>query len=221
MSLEQKLTRHRLAAMLIVAGLGLGLTAEPLPHDVAGAPEVDGGAAQGTPHAAILRYILSNNPEVAASRVRDYPAALLTASRAHGIDHCLALAQAQVESLFSPDAVGRAGEIGLYQVLPSTAAAFGRSAEELFDPHVNTSVALAYLSDILSRKPALRDALAEYNGGPRNRSPYYALNVLETYTRVLRHGDLDCAPEHNPAFATASHVLPAPTVRRASYQPAR
>jgi soluble lytic murein transglycosylase-like protein len=40
------------------------------------------------------------------------------------IDHCLALAQAEVESEFKQDAVGGAGEVGLFQTLPSTAALF-------------------------------------------------------------------------------------------------
>ena len=40
------------------------------------------------------------------------------------IDHCLALAQAEVESEFKHDAVGAAGEIGIFQIKPSTAAIF-------------------------------------------------------------------------------------------------
>ena len=41
------------------------------------------------------------------------------------IDHCLALAQAEVESEFKQDAVGKAaGEIGIFQIKPSTAAIF-------------------------------------------------------------------------------------------------
>ena len=63
------------------------------------------------------------------------------------------------------------------------------------------STRLRYLSDIVARRPVLRDALAEYNGGPANRSPYYALTVLENYARVLRHANLRCEPERNPAFA--------------------
>ena len=62
-------------------------------------------------------------------------------------------------------------------------------------------MALRYLSDIVARRPVLREALAEYNGGPTNRSPYYALTVLENYTRVLRHANLGCEPERNPNFA--------------------
>jgi hypothetical protein len=187
--------RGRLFAPVVVVGVALVLSAEPVP----------GGLGLDSPreqrHEAILGYISLSNPDAPLPRLSGFPAALVAVSREVGLDHCLALAQAEVESRFSPDAVGAAGEIGLYQILPSTATYFGRARAELFDPHVNTRVALAYFSDILTRRPALRDALAEYNGGPRNRSPYYALTILETYARVLRHPELACEPERNPAFA--------------------
>jgi soluble lytic murein transglycosylase-like protein len=191
--------RGRLLAPAVVAGVVLVLTAESVP----GSLGLDSPSQQRSD--AIFDYIVLKNPEAPIDRLDGFPEALLAISREVGLDHCLALAQAEVESSFWPDAVGKAGEIGLYQVLPSTATSFGRSRAELFDPHVNTRVALSYFSDILGRRPALRDALAEYNGGPRNRSPYYALTVLENYARVLRHADLACEPQRNPEFARAEH----------------
>jgi hypothetical protein len=187
--------RGRLFGPVVVVGIALVLSAEPVP----------GGLGLDAPrehrHEAILGYIAFSNPDAPLHKLGGFPAALVAASRKVGLDHCLALAQAEVESRFSPDAVGAAGEIGLYQILPSTATHFGFGRAELFDPHVNTRVALTYFSDILTRRPSLREALAEYNGGPRNRSPYYALSILETYARVLRHPELACEPERNPEFA--------------------
>jgi soluble lytic murein transglycosylase-like protein len=186
--------RGRRFAPAVVAGVVLVLTAESVPGSF--------GPDSLQPRSdAVLDYIALKYPGAPLHRLEGFPGALRSISRELGLDHCLALAQAEVESSFRPDAVGRAGEIGLYQVLPSTAILFGRRRAELFDPHVNTRVALTYLSDILARRPALRDALAEYNGGPRNRSPYYALTVLENYARVLRHAALGCEPERNPEFA--------------------
>lgn len=208
--------RRSVGAMVIVAGMSLGLAAETAPGSAGSSQPLDVQRAE-----AIFRYIAVRNPDVPLARLRSYPAALLAAAQEHGIDHCFALAQAEVESQFTPDSVGRAGEIGLYQILPSTATFFGRQAQELFDPRINTRVALAYLRDILARRPSLRDALAEYNGGPRNRSPYYALTVLETYTQVLRHRDLGCSPHRNPVFAAPTHVVPAANVSRAAYHPSR
>jgi soluble lytic murein transglycosylase-like protein len=186
----------RLVATAVV-GVLLALSAEPVP----GSLGLDSPDRQRTD--AILDYIALRNPDAPLDRLDGFPGELLAVSREVGLDHCLALAQAEVESSFWPDAVGTAGEVGLYQILPSTAISLGHRSAELFDPQLNTRVALTYFSDILARRPALRDALAEYNGGPRNRSPYYALTILETYARVLRHADLACEPQRNPEFARA------------------
>ncbi|MGH7333833.1 MAG: lytic transglycosylase domain-containing protein [Candidatus Rokuibacteriota bacterium] len=186
--------RHRLT--LVLAGVGLALSAESVPGSWG--PEF---RADEQRREAILSYMLVSNPQAPVHALRTYPQTLLSVSRELGFDHCFALAQVEVESRFSPQAVGSAGEIGLFQILPSTARAFGHRRQDLFDPHVNTRVALRYLSDIVARRPVLREALAEYNGGPANRSPYYALTVLENYARVLRHTDLRCEPERNPDFS--------------------
>src|SRR5207245_4645772 len=53
-----------------------------------------------------------------------FPDVLFAETERTKIDHCLALAQAEVESEFRHDAVGDAGEVGLFQTLPSTAALF-------------------------------------------------------------------------------------------------
>jgi len=186
--------RRRLA--LVVGGVGLALSVESVPGSRGPEVRVDEQRRE-----AILSYILLSNPRAPLHTLQGYPHTLLTISREFGFDHCFALAQVEVESQFSPDAVGMAGEIGLFQILPSTARALGHRRQDLFDPHINTRVALTYLSDIVSRRPVLREALAEYNGGPANRSPYYALTVLENYARVLRHANLRCEPERNPDFA--------------------
>src|SRR5262249_58817034 len=76
------------------------------------------------------------------------------------IDHCLALAQAGVESEFKQDGVGAAGEIGIFQIKPWTAAIFeplagnfkrpvltgaNKDLGDLADPVVSTRFARAYL----------------------------------------------------------------------------
>ena len=187
---------NRMLRGRLIAPVAVGVVVILMAESVPGSLGLDSQRSD-----AILEYVAHKNPDAPLHRLDGFPAALLTVSREIGLDHCLGLAQAEVESSFWPDAVGKAGEIGLYQVLPSTARLFGRGRAELFDPDVNTRVALTYFSDILARRPALRDALAEYNGGPRNRSPYYALTVLENYARVLRHAELACEPERNPEFA--------------------
>lgn len=158
-------------------------------------------------HRRILEYVVERNPRASKRAFRDYPAVILSEAARTNIDHCLALAQAQTESDFRPEAVGAAGEIGLYQMLPSTAALFERvvgklrqpslrkhkrDLGDLADPLVSTRFAMAYLRDILARKPRLRDALTEYNGGPRGRQPDYYRTVMATYVEILERPELGC-----------------------------
>ncbi len=158
-------------------------------------------------HKNILAYVTERNPNASMRAFRNYPAVVIDEARRSNIDHCLALAQAQTESDFRPDAVGAAGEIGLYQIMPSTAGIFEpalgklrkpslrkyeRDLGDLADPVISTRFAMAYMRDILVRKPAIRDALTEYNGGPRGRQPHYYRTVMANYVEILERTELGC-----------------------------
>lgn len=158
-------------------------------------------------HKNILAYVNERNPNASTRAFRNYPAVLVDEATRTNIDHCLALAQAQTESDFRPDAVGAAGEIGLYQIMPSTAGIFEptlgrlrkpsirkyeRDLGDLADPVISTRFAMAYMRDILMRKPAIRDALTEYNGGPRGRQPHYYRTVMANYVEILERPELGC-----------------------------
>jgi hypothetical protein len=158
-------------------------------------------------HKSILAYVNERNPGASMRAFRNYPAVVIDEATRTNIDHCLALAQAQTESDFRPDAVGAAGEIGLYQIMPSTAGIFEpalgklrkpsirkyeRDLGDLADPVVSTRFAMAYMRDILTRKPAVRDALTEYNGGPRGRQPHYYRTVMANYVEILERPELGC-----------------------------
>ena len=51
---------------------------------------------------------------------------------------------------------------------------------------------MAYLRDIMTRKPNIRDALTEYNGGPGGRHPHYYRMVMGAYVEVLERQELRC-----------------------------
>lgn len=79
----------------------------------------------------------------------------------------------RTESAFNPNAVSRAGAVGLGQILPATAESLqpGITAQQLRDPETNIRLAAQYLSRLLT---ALKDfddkemlALASYNAGPK------------------------------------------------------
>jgi soluble lytic murein transglycosylase len=93
------------------------------------------------------------------------------------LDPRLVLAVVKVESGFRPDAVSRAGAVGLMQVLPTTAAWVWRrgglpgafQVERLKDPDVNLRVGAYYLAYLLERAHGnVIVALSAYNGGPEN-----------------------------------------------------
>lgn len=162
---------------------------------------------------AILDYIVERNPKAPMDALQGFPEVLLAEADRADIDHCLVLAQAEVESHFRPDAVGRSGEIGLFQMLPSTAALleplvgkFRRPAPgrhdlgDLADPVVSTRFAMAYMRDIRTRKPAMKDALTEYNGGPgqARRERHYYGRVMGTYVEILERPELRCRLRETP-----------------------
>jgi soluble lytic murein transglycosylase-like protein len=171
-------------------------------------------------HRAILGYVAERNPLAPISAFREFPEVLVAESQKSNLDHCLALAQAEVESEFKHDAVGAAGEVGLFQILPSTAALFEsklgafrrpvvnkvkRELGDLADPAVSTRFAMAYLRDIMTRRPTVREALTEYNGGPAGRHPHYYRMVMGAYVEVLERPELKCrfreSPKPSPILA--------------------
>jgi soluble lytic murein transglycosylase-like protein len=95
------------AALIAAAGYLLSS-----PRPLASADESDSVRL----HRAILRFVTDNNPKAPVDVFRNFPGTLLAEAIETGIDHCIVLAQAQVESEFRHDAVGAAGEIGLYQI---------------------------------------------------------------------------------------------------------
>jgi soluble lytic murein transglycosylase-like protein len=173
---------------------------------------------------AILSYVAERNPNAPIRAFQGFPEVLVTEAQRTRVDHCLALAQAEVESDFRQDAVGNAGEIGLFQMLPSTAALFEpilgkfrrpvfkapRDLGDLADPAVSTRFAMAYLRDIMTRKPSIKDALTEYNGGPAGRHMNYYRMVMGAYVEVLEHPELHCrfqaTPKRLPALALLSRA---------------
>lgn len=155
----------------------------------------------------ILAYVATKNPQAPIKAFQGFPEILVAEAQRTKIDHCLGLAVAEVESEFRHDIVGSAGEIGLFQVLPSTAALFEssvgpfrrptltktkRDLGDLGDPTVSTRFAMAYLRDIMTRKSTIREALTEYNGGPAGRHPHYYRMVMGAYVEILERADLHC-----------------------------
>jgi soluble lytic murein transglycosylase-like protein len=217
------MSRHSKALAILtlsvaVAVAGLVLTR----HVIAVAGEADADRL----NRSILDYVAQKNPQAPIRAFQRFPEALVAEAQKSNLDHCLVLAQAEVESDFRHDAVGAAGEIGLFQMLPSTAVIMepvvgpfkrpgvakvaktttARELGDLADPVVSTRFAMAYLRDIMTRRTNVRDALTEYNGGPAGRHPQYYRMVMGAYVEILERPELRCrfreVPKPPPTITT-------------------
>jgi soluble lytic murein transglycosylase-like protein len=204
------MSQHSKALAVLGFGLALALSGLGVTRQVVA---LTGEADAHRLNQAILDYVAEKNPRAPIRAFKQFPAVLLAEARQTNLDHCLILAQAEVESQFHHDIVGTSGEIGLFQVLPSTAAllepivgrfrrpvlaAGHRDLGELGDPVASTRFAMAYMRDILARKQNIRDALIEYNGGPGGRHDGYYRQVMGTYVEILGNPDLRCQGRNLP-----------------------
>ena len=94
------------------------------------------------------------------------------------------------ESFFRPNARGASGEMGMVQILPSTARRQGYDVQRLRrDVGYQIECGVAYLAGcVRSAGGDLREGLARYNGGqrPGRRSYAYADRVLRRAERFMR-----------------------------------
>jgi len=222
------LSRHSKAMAILMLSIAVAVGGLVLTrHVIAVAGEADAERL----NRSILDYIAQKNPQAPIRAFQRFPEALVAEAQKSNLDHCLVLAQAEVESEFHQDAVGAAGEIGLFQILPSTAAIMepvvgpfkrpvgvkavrdaksdaksARDLGDLADPVVSTKFAMAYLRDIMTRRSNVRDALTEYNGGPAGRHPHYYRMVMGTYVEILERSELRCrfreTPKPSPVLTT-------------------
>lgn len=83
------------------------------------------------------------------------------------VDPALALAVAQRESNFDPNATGSNGDAGIFQLLPGTAADLG--VTDPYDPVQNIQGGVLYLAQLLQKYDGdVTTALEAYNGGQGN-----------------------------------------------------
>lgn len=100
----------------------------------------------------------------------DYSSTIVGTAAKYGVDPSLALAVAQQESSLNPNAVSSEGAIGLFQLMPTTAAWLGVDPN---DPEQNIDGGIRYLAHLLNQFGGdVSRALAAYNAGPGNVQKY-------------------------------------------------
>jgi soluble lytic murein transglycosylase-like protein len=106
------------------------------------------------------------------------------------VDPWLVYAIIKVESSFRPKVVGKAGEIGLMQVMPATGRMVAQralnmdeyDAQRLYDPAFNVKVGTTHLHYLLKEYGEVSQALTVYNAGHTSAlSSGYARRVLAEY----------------------------------------
>jgi len=94
-----------------------------------------------------------------------YDAIIREACRHYGTSFELVKAMIQVESNFNPNAVSRAGALGLMQIMPYNLNDFG--VLDPFDPRDNVMGGTWYLKQLMEKYNSdLPLSLADYNAGP-------------------------------------------------------
>ena len=87
----------------------------------------------------------------------------------YNVSPTLALAVAQQESGFNQNAVSSAGAIGVFQLMPATAAGLGVDPTDLTG---NITGGIKYLAQLLNQFGSVPLALAAYNAGPGTVNQY-------------------------------------------------
>lgn len=110
---------------------------------------------------------------------------LITCCAEYGTDICLALAVMEVESDFDAEAVGAAGEVGMFQILPGENECYFAELEEAVgcDPKTefgNIACGCWMLSALMRRYGDIGKAAMAYNMGPTGAKRAWDRGVTST-----------------------------------------
>ena len=109
----------------------------------------------------------------------------------YGMDYEMVKAVIQTESSWNHKAVSSSGAIGLMQVLPSTAwDEFKTPKEDLYDPYVNVTVGIKYLSHLNQHFDDMDATLTAYSHGPTVTRKYSSRYIKNNFYVKRVYGNL-------------------------------
>ncbi len=104
----------------------------------------------------------------------------------YAVDYDMVKAVIQTESSWNHKAVSTSGAIGLMQILPTTAMAeFNTPEQDLYDPYVNVTVGIKYLSHLNNHFDDIDATLTAYSHGP-TITKKYSSNYIKNNFYVKR-----------------------------------
>lgn len=119
----------------------------------------------------------------AATKKTSYVKLIEQKAKKHGVPMEIAKAVVEIESNFNPRARGRAGEVGLMQIKPSTARGMGYrgSTKALYKPETNIEWGMRYLAGAHKRAGGdVCGTILRYNAG------HYAKRMNKVSARYCR-----------------------------------
>lgn len=116
----------------------------------------------------------------------------------------LVIAVITAESCFQPDALSKAGALGLMQLMPATAKRFG--VTNRLQAKENIKGGIGYLNFLMHKFKKLEHVIAGYNAGegavmkyhgvpPYRETQQYLVNVLHVYNKLLSHNKKKIKPK--------------------------
>lgn len=164
-------------------------------------------------HVYLYDLVVKSLPEKHRSASNNIVKSIINESKERGIDPIFIASIIKTESSFNPEARGLAGEIGLMQIMPSTAKEIANrlkiqwhGGKTLLDPVNNIRIGTAYLSQLrgfFDKKP--NRYISAYNIGPgkilkienvKDVPKFYSSKVLKFYEDFYKKIALAKIPEN-------------------------
>ena len=149
-----------------------------------------------------------------ASTTSSVQSLITSTANQYGVPASIALAVAQKESSFNQNAVGAAGEIGVFQLMPATAAGLNVNPSDVTQ---NVQGGVSLLASLYQQYGNWTQALEAYNAGPTavNQGTVPASSISYA-SSILGSVNLDSAPSWSLDSLTADLVDALPDLSSAS-----
>ena len=119
------------------------------------------------------KYIKSNSKSsMSVSKIKHILIYIEGMCEHYDLNYNLVKSVISTESNWNYRAKSRVGALGLMQIMKACATDYKTPHSEMYDPYVNVTIGIKYLSKLTNRFDNTPTALVGYNEGPRNADKY-------------------------------------------------